>query len=317
MRKWWQRWREEVLAAGTGAIVAANLAIALSIALSLARQWAFVGAAWPGLPWHFWGPHDTVAWQLALVAGVALAWALRRPVAQRMAFRAAAAIGALGFGALALFSLPWAWWLGDAGQFEPMPVVWDLPLGLLLGAASLAWIARGPATFGPGPHKARWRIMAGIAATLLVLTPSIAETVDANRFQSFRLDLVAAATATETTPEAVMVDGQWVVLRHEDHLTLERDDVRRIRWTVDAGSGRPGIVVAFDQETAAAVRERSKTHQGQLDVLVVEGRRIMAVTHSGVLLEGEMGLFVPPERRDDLAWLYQRLTGLSAPSATH
>ncbi len=320
MRAWWEQWRAEILAATTAAVVAANLAIALATLMSMIRQWVFLGGAWPSLPWHWWGPHETVAWQLALLAGVTLAWALRRPVAQRVAFRAAAAIGALGFGVLALYGLPWAWWLGDAGAFEPMPRVWDLPLGLTLGAATLAWIAKGPATFGPGPQKARYRVMLGIASTLLVLAPSIAETVDAHRFQSFptfRVDLVAAAPTTETAPEAVLVDGGWVELFHDDVLTIEHDDVERIRWTQEPGTNRPGITVRLDPKTAAAVRERSTTHQGRLDVIVVEGRRIMAVTHAGVLLQGEIGLFVPPDRREDLAWLYQRLTGLSAPSPTH
>jgi hypothetical protein len=49
-------------------------------------------------------------------------------------------------------------------------------------------------------------------------------------------------------------------------------------------------------------------------VIVVDGRPFMAVAYRGELLDGTLGLFVPPERREDLAWLYHRLTGIAAPT---
>lgn len=312
MHEWWERWRDEIAAAAAGAVVALSLAVVASIVLSLARQWVFVGTAWPSLPWGLWGPHETVAWQVALLGGVGLAWALRRDVATRLPFRAAAAIGALGLAILCIFSLrpaPTA----DAG------VPWDLALGLAAGAATLAWIARERAR-RPAPRHPAARVALAAALGLAVVGPSIAESIDDHRAQSFpqfRVDFVAAQPVTEATPGAVFVDGQWVRLNDPDYLAIADDDVRRIRWTTEPGTERPGILIRFDPKSADAVRRRSIARQSQLDVIVVGGRRFMVVQHDGLLLTGELALFVPPDRGEDLAWLYQQLTGLSAPSATH
>jgi hypothetical protein len=303
----WRSWRADLVVVSVAVLVAASLAFASSVAISLARQWVVLGSAWPWFPAGFFGPHEELAWQAAILAAGTLAWTLRRPVAQHIAVRASAAVAAAGLVALALVHQPWLAW----------DVSWPVTVGLLSGAGALAWIARArPPSDAYGLARSGHRLVLGLLLSAVAVGPSIAETIDANRqqgFPDFRVDFVAAVPSTESTPGAVLIDGAWFSLFEDDTLALDDTDVKRIRWWPEPVTHDPGIVVSFDVPTAAAVRARSLSHQGQYDAILIEGRRFMVVSYEAELLDGEMGLFVPPARRDDLEWLYLRLTGLDAP----
>jgi hypothetical protein len=291
--------------------------LALPVAYGLAPL-SFTVAGQP-----FLGPHGPWTWLFGLGVAVGGAWLVARGLGTRRWFRMVA--GLLGGVALALLGTA-VWELVRPGFTMVGPFPWDVLAGL--AAAVVAGLLGALGHLSAPPDRRRLRLgipaVAGLALAALGL-PTLADAWDWYRPQELRpftVELVAARRAfdherLEYQTEVVESDGQAYVLDRRETLRWTQDDVGRVRWLADGGTGRPavGLRLRFGSHGALARHARERLLEYGMfdrDALFVDGRLVLVASHECELLDGR---FVVTAGESDVAIraLYRTLTGAQAP----
>jgi hypothetical protein len=315
-----------LLAVLVPAALAVAVVFAVTAVLQLARPLAYglspLSFTVAGQP--YLGPHEPLAWLLGGL-GVALGAAvgITRGWGARRWFRLV--LGLLGGVALALLGTA-VWELVRPGYERVGPFPWDVLAGLAAAVVAGALGALGQ--LAPPPRRRALRVgvpvVAGLALGAFGL-PTLADAWDWYRpqeFSPFTLELVAARRAfdrelLEYQTDVVESEGTTYVLDRSERLRWTRDDVRRVLWLADGGSGRPAVGLRLAPgrhgELARHARERLLQYgMFDHDALFLDGRLVLVARHECELLDGRF-VVTAGESDASIRALYEALTGASPP----